>query len=75
MGCDKIVTVRSGMRATEIGGVAGILGQGLEMAEGVSAVAPEAAEAVKGDPAQARREANQAIDQAKQYQRQHRHGR
>ncbi|MGH8502507.1 MAG: hypothetical protein ACREVE_08530 [Gammaproteobacteria bacterium] len=54
-----------------IGGVAGILGQGLQMAgQGVAAVAPEAAEAVKGNPAQARREANQAIDQAKQQYRQ-----
>ncbi len=49
-----------------VSGMAGILGQGLQVAtKGVTAVAPEAAEVVKQKPRQAKQEAQQAIKQAK----------
>jgi|SRR5680860_439388 len=54
-----------------VSGLAGILGQGFQMAaQGVSSVAPEAAETIKNNPGQARQEANQAVDQAQQQYRQ-----
>jgi len=52
---------------TVVSGISGILGQGIQMAgQGVAAVAPEAAEAVKGNPRQSRQAANEAVDAAKQ---------
>ncbi len=49
-----------------VSGMAGILGQGLQVAtKGATAIAPEAAEAVKQNPRQAKQEAQQAIKEAK----------
>lgn len=52
---------------TAVSGVAGILGQGAQLAgQGVSAVAPQAAKAVKANPNKARQAAQQAVEEAKQ---------
>lgn len=54
-----------------VSGVAGFLGQGFQVAtRGVTAVAPEAAEAVKRSPQEARQAARQALEEAQQQYRQ-----
>lgn len=56
---------------TAVSGVASILGQGFQTAtRAVTAVAPEAAESVKGNPQEARQTARQAVDEVKQQYRQ-----
>jgi hypothetical protein len=52
---------------TAVSGIAGILGQGLQIAtQGVTAVAPEAAEVVKRNPQDTRQAMRQAAQEAKQ---------
>ncbi len=56
---------------TAVSGVAGIIGQGLQTAtSGATTVAPEAAEALKRNPQEARETARQAVDEVQQQYRQ-----